>query len=56
MHGFSGMITKAMTTNGIKIDFVETLDRPHDLNEGKKSQTRLLKDMVNLRGGLMDPG
>ena len=53
-HLSSSVIEEHTTTT--KSKFIQSLDIPYDLNKGSKERTKLLNDVIDGQGGLLNPG
>ena len=52
-HLLSSAIEEDTTT---KSKFLQSLDIPYELNKGSKERTKLLNDVIDAGGGLLNPG
>ena len=44
------------TSNPLKTQFIESLERPYELNAGDGGRTKLLDDVIDAGGGIANPG
>ena len=44
------------TSNQLKTQFIESLERPYELNAGDGGRTKLLDDVIDAGGGIANPG